>query len=317
MHPQETSRREILARLCLMGEGEKGLDLLAFASKEDEAGKEQLGRVRRLSHLRPVSVLEEIHPGWILEKLRGESPRLLGLVCRFVTGEKAQYLISHLAPEERKRLPKVRESYDLSPQLVEIVRELVEKSLAVSLPQRAGEAFGFSHIAWMRDDDLRTFFRDLGLEEIRKAFAEVEPQIFRAFLARFSPAEAKEIRGRIETGKAVSLEEKRAAQKHLVSLSLENGELPPDALFREIGYSVFARALSPDDRDWAEWICQKLAPEDGYRLKRMVQERTASQPETTLQERKEKILHRLSLLAQKGLIRRYWKEENEAKKPGR
>ena len=322
MNPQSTTRQEMLAALCLMGEGGKGQDLFAFASPQDQERlnriaddwlkegrskvdrKELLTHIQRLTRLKGFSVLEEIHPGWVLEKLKEESPRLFGLLCRFMTGEKVQYLIKHLPPHERKRLPKVSETYGVSPPIAEMVRGLIEKKLALDFPPRTGDTFAFPHIAWMKADDLRTLFWDLGLDEIRKAFYDVEPQIFRPFLSRFSSQEAKEIRGRIESGRPVPPEVKTEAQKHLVSLSLD--QLPPEGLFREIGYSVFARSLLPEDLAWAEIVCQKLSPEEGYRLKRILQESVAAKPEAAV--KKEAVVGRISFLALKGLIRRYWRE---------
>lgn len=325
MSPHEnlnSGRQEMLAALCLIGEGEAGRKLFAFAGKKEQpeldviAGricegekvkrKELLGRIQKIAQLNRFSLLEEIHPGWIMEKLQNESPRVIGLLCRFLSGEKAQYLIGHLSVEDRNRLPKLNDSYLVAPEIVEIVRHLVEKKLNIApLPRLSGN-FSFTHIALLRSEDLRIFFWDLGLEEIRRAFHDVDPQMFRAFLARFSTKEAKEIRERIESGGKVTVEEKREAQRHLVSLTLEH--LPSDALLREIGYSVFSRALFPAESAWVERICQKLSPTEGYRLKRVLQEpKSVASPE----QKREEIMKRLFSLAKSGLIRYYWRPEKQ------
>lgn len=316
-------RNELIACLCLMNEGKQGRELFTFASPPDEAelnkiadrlGREgisdtddMMAQIRKLKGARVASGLGEIHPGWILEKLEGESPRVLGILCRFLPGDKVKFLIDHLPSSERKRLPKVNESYRISPPIAEIVRSLVEKKLALSVPRSEGASFSLPHAALMKTDDIRTLFRDLGLEEIRKAFTNVEPRVLKAFLARFSPAMAKEVRGRIDHGRAVTPEAKREAQGHLVSLPME--KLPLEEMLREIGYSALARALSPTDLPWAEMICQKLPPEEGYRLKRVFQDQVAGRPSMILEEKKSEILGRIFILAEKGLIRRYWKGE--------
>src|SRR5205085_2215150 len=111
---------------------------------------------------------------------------------------------------------------------------------------------------------------------------------------------------RIEGGGDVSIEARKKAQKHVVSLSLE--DLSSEPLFREIGFSVFAKALSAEDCEWVDLICQKLVPEEGYRLKRIIQQ--TEEPEGAA-ERKQEILNRVSVLGRKGSIRRYWREEKD------
>ncbi len=309
---------EILAALCLLNRGSKGRDLFQFASRKDQErlnallgtlppkGEELLARIqRRESQSRP-SVLQEIHPGWILEKLEGESPRILGLMGQFLPGEKLKDLLTLVPPEKKKFLSKINDP--VSPEILEIVTRFVEKKFA-SPPPVPGAVFSFSHIAWMKDNDLRTLFWDLGLNEIRKAFTGVEPQVLRIFLTRFPIALAREIRDRIDSSRKVTTEEKREAQKHLVSLQLD--QPLTEEIFHEIGYSVFAQAVSPADLSWTEFVYEKLPPSEGHRLKRILEERVREG--TILQEKREEILDRITLLAQKGLIRHYWKKNKGRK----
>ncbi len=315
-------RTELLAALCLMNEGENARALFAFASETDEPelGKVAdrllregevdsnalMARIRKLRGFSLGSGFSDIHPGWILEKLEGESPRVLGLLCRFLTGDKIKYLIEHLPESRRKLLPKVNESYKVSSQVSEIVRALAEKRLTFSVPRQGG-AFSFAHLTVLKTDDLRALFRDLGIEEIRKAFKDVEPQVLRAFLARFVPKMAREIRERIEHGGSVPRDVHQEAQRHLVSLPLE--KLPVEEIFREIGYSAFAYALEVEDRAWADMIYHKLPPEEGYRLKRVMQDTVKRRAFAAVEARRQEILARVAFLAKTGAIRKYWKED--------
>src|SRR5262245_7204591 len=139
------NRNELLAALCLMNEGEKARDLFAFASPTDEPELNKvadrllregavdsdalMSRIRKLRGFGLGTGFSDIHPGWIMEKLEGESPRVLGLLCRYLTGDKIKYLIEHLPESRRRLLPKVNESYKVPPQVSEIVRALAEKRL--------------------------------------------------------------------------------------------------------------------------------------------------------------------------------------------
>lgn len=324
MNSERTTFQEMLAALCLIGDGEKGRELFAFANPEDREALERmhlrlsregeisrkalLDRIRKLRRLTSFSPLLEMHPGWILEKLEGESPRLFGLLCRTLPGEKVRFLLNQFAVHpDRPALPKMAESYRVAPEICELVQTLIESKLSPAFRLSPEDSFSFFHIARMKSDDLRILFWDLGLEEVRKAFSHVEPQVLRAFLARFSPKEAAEIRGRIEHGAVVSDESKREAQKHLISLTLE--PLSAGGLLREIGYSVLGRSLSVEEGPWGEVVCQKLLPEEGYRLKRVIKESACSVPPAVSQKKKEEILGRVFVIAEKGLIHRYWKED--------
>src|SRR5262245_57028679 len=151
-------RTELLAALCLMNEGEAARSLFAFATESDEKelGKvadrllqegevdaaEIFARIRKLRVLPEGAGFSDIHPGWILEKMEGESPRVLGILCRFLTGDKIKYLIEHLPESRRNLLPKVNESYRVSPQISEIVQHIAAKRLTFSAPLSGG-AFSF------------------------------------------------------------------------------------------------------------------------------------------------------------------------------
>ncbi len=312
---------QFLAAFCLMkSSGIKGENLFSFVSENEEPQlhkiaesflknpsidfKECVKHLRQVSHLQ-TSSLDEIHPGWILEKLKDESPRILGLLCRFLTGDKVRYILNHLPVQERNKIPKIKEAFCIPPVLLSLIQTLIEKKVHVTMPSRSGETFSLEHLAWFKEEDLKILFKDLGLEEIRQAFYEVSPKILRPFLARFSLSEATEIRRRLDHGGRVSVENKKKSQKHILSLKLES--LSSQNLISEIGCSVFASALLSEDKSWAEIVCQKVSPEEGYRLKRMIQEADSHKTLSEVQASRNEILTRIRMLGEKGLIKRYWR----------
>src|SRR5579885_876558 len=113
-HPG-TGRNELITALCLMKEGEKGRDLFAFAnpadeqdlvkisarlSKEGAEPEELIAKVQKMQRFAAVSALEEVHPAWILEKLSEESPRIIGILCRTLPGDRVKYLLEHLTESQ-------------------------------------------------------------------------------------------------------------------------------------------------------------------------------------------------------------------------
>lgn len=316
-------RQEMLAALCLMENGDQGRSLLQFLPPEEEEALARFGnrfmrsegqidgrqiarRIRELARLETWSGLEEIHPDWILEALADESPLVLGIVLRFLSGEKARRLLARLPATIRVRLPGLRESFEVAGEIVDLVRALLERRLGLRLPPR-GASFSFAHVAWMKGEDLRVLFRELGLGEIRRAFSGAERSRFRAFLSRFSPSQAREIRERIDGAGAVSKAAREQAQMHLVAISLPT--LPPEELFREIGFSVFARAIEKGEEELVRLVCRRLCPEEGYRLLRLFKETERCPAEAN--GRKEEILRSVWSLGGRGKIGRYWHEEGE------
>lgn len=317
---QDLIRQEMLVALCLMAEGEKGKALFQFAALDEVGSLERIShrllrgtldrrllkdRIRNLTRYGCRLGLEEVHPGWILEHLRAESPRIVALLSQFLSTPKAEFILSHLTFEERQRFP--QSSRAVAPEIVAIVRSLIEKKLGLT-PLKSDESFSFSHLGTLKGEDLKALFRDLGIEEVGRAFRGVEPQVLRTFLSRFNLSEATEIRKRLKESLEVSATERRAAQRHLLSLSFDH--LPAERFFLEIGCSVFARALTSDEVSWAEGLSQKLTVGEGYRFKRLLQERQKVNREES-DRVKEEVMKRLFVLAKQGKVKRYWKEETE------
>ncbi|MBI2500729.1 MAG: hypothetical protein HYW02_04555 [Deltaproteobacteria bacterium] len=314
-------RQEMLAGMASVLSGADGEKLFRFAAPKEE---EPLRRLFQRYLRNPVDrealrlklenwerfgkrmALEEIHPGWILEKLRGESPRLLSLLPHFLSSSKTEALLHQLNFEERQFISEP--ARDLSPGLLAVVRSLIEKKIGEPAVLKSDEPFSFDHLSCLRSGDLQALFKDLGQEEFCRAFAHVDGQIQRAVLTRFSLGDVREIRRRLKASESVTTEKRRQAQRHILSLSF--GEVSPDHLLRDIGFSVFVRAVSLDKIDWADSLCQKLSVTDGYGLKRLLQEKRMKGEEGS-KELCDEIMGRLYVLATQGKIQRYWKEERE------
>ena len=335
-----------LCLLDSAGTGEEGRDLTRFMGSSHQATllaimdrldphgdvdqEKMLSVLRRLTNSHSdkkrgqdqaiFSAFKEFHPGWILEGLmvegeEAESSRVLSLLSEFLSDRKAREIMEYLAAQPSgSKSPRVlrmqeilsaKEGSKVSREILDLVQSLLEEKLVPLAPVREGSSFTFQHILWMQVDDLHKLFRDLGQEEIRKAFTGVEPKVLRAFLGRFSPRDALEIRNGLATGASVSPEIRREARHHIVSLPLE--QISSEDIFEEIGYSVLARAIAPEELNWADLICKKMMPRQGYRLKRLLHEGVASRPVSVFEARKNAVVRRLLSLAEKGIIRRYWK----------
>lgn len=306
-----TTQQKVLASLCMTA-GERGKRLFAYS--RDQAALESLTRrwrgeaeaikrIKKLAALSRHSLVSEIHPGWILEKLGGESPRLLNVLRHFLSAEQIQYLRAHL-PQQARRL--FQEEGVVDPQVLEVVRPLIEKKLGLTVPLQLGGSFGFPHLGWMKASDLKVLFRQLGLREVGHAFCGVDGKMLRTFLSRFPLHLVQEIRSFLHKVGVVPESDRQKAQGHLVSLALD--QIPAERLFEEVGYSVFARALSPAERNYFEIIVLRFRPQEGYRLKRFIEESRVGVETAVYQQQ---ILQMVISLAEQGLIQKFWRPHEE------
>lgn len=308
-----TTQQKVLASLCMTA-GERGKRLFAYS--RDQAALESLTRrwkgeaeairrIKKLAALSRHSLVSEIHPGWILEKLGGESPRLLNVLRHFLNAEQIQYLRAHLPPQARRLFQEEKGLVD--PQVLEVVRPLIEKKLGLTVPLQLGGSFGFPHLGWMKASDLKILFRQLGLREVGHAFCGVDGKMLRTFLSRFPLHLVQEIRSFLHKVGVVAALDRQQSQAHLVSLSLD--QIPAERLFEEVGYSVFARALSPAERNYFEIVVLRFRPQEGYRLKRFIDESRVGGEEMAIY--KQQILQMVISLAEQGLIQKFWRPHEE------
>lgn len=290
-------RHEMLSALCLL-DHEKGRTLFQFSSDEALLNEEaqvsgtqnsKLSRrqvkekLLKIAQSAKTSPFNEIHPEWILEKLEGESPRVLKFVNDKWSGKEIK----------------------MSPEIADLVWKLVERK--IDLPEKvpAHGSFGFENISWLQEDELKILFHELGVCEIVKAFQGVPNKILKPFFARFSLKEATDLRHRIErSGFKLSETERSKAQKNILNLTLE--EKTHDEIMYDIGVTVFMKATALEDEKWMEWIFQKFPPSIGYQLKRTYFEHR-SEDLLDLKRSREAILAVMVDLAEHNKIRRYWK----------
>ncbi len=252
----------------------------------------------------PALPIHEIHPGWLLEVVKEESPRVIGLICRYLPGHHVRFVIENLPREIRDKLPTLNESFGLPVELINEVKSFLGSRFFQGTPPNAGERFSVRHIPWMSARDIRCVVRELGYSELRKAFVGMDVQAIQAFLTRFPLEEAKELRAHIEKGPAISDAEHKRAQAHIVGMNLDvscAADLP-----YEIGLSALAEAVAADETGWIEGVVVRLDPAEGYSLRRYVKEAQASGRSDSCERRQTELLGLIRELADNGKIAQYW-----------
>jgi hypothetical protein len=120
----------------------------------------------------------------------------------------------------------------------------------------------------VKTNKLLSFFRDLGLDQLARAFKGVHKSALKALLNRLSIKDAKEFQMRMKSLEKLTTRELREAQMLLLNLTIETIE--PDALFLEVGMAFFAKAITREDSEFIRALQYKLPTKFGYLLKRYV-----------------------------------------------
>ncbi|MFO1518553.1 MAG: hypothetical protein U1F57_02640 [bacterium] len=243
-------------------------ELMSIPKKE--RNQVVLKELKKMIQSQKMTLLSEIDPGWFIESLKAERPQTIGLILRNLPTEKVKHIVSHLPPEIRKKLPKMNEALKVSDEVMEIVRSRFESQFpALNAPERT-EEIGLHHFYFIRIEALLALFKDLGLEQLARAFKGIHKVALKALLNRLPIKDAKEFQQKVKAMDKVSNRELKEAQMLLLNLPLET--MDPEDLFLEVGMAFFSKAVSREDSDLIRALEYKLPPKYGYLLKRYVDE---------------------------------------------
>lgn len=316
-----TNRQRMVATLAVIESGEKAADLAAFVC-DDEKGSlksaiesclkidptEREFKLRQQARSQLSSEqwsgLAEVHPAWILEELKNESPRIIGIILRYLPSRHVRYLLEHLPPTIRFAIPNVVEAFSVPGPVLDVIRRRFESRFQPLHLSRSIENFGFDQLYYLRGDELEVFFKDLGLQELAMALHGISGKSLGVLLNRLSLKDAKRLQRRMRSLGTVSNVLKRQARYTV--LEVEGEHLGPEHLLMEIGLAAFARAISPTHHDLFRMLEIKLDPRISYVLKRYIDERLEKNTKDVAEERQNLILSRVAALAGENLIDQSW-----------
>lgn len=321
MDAKTSNRQRIVAALAVLNEGGEAAGLMKFASEGD--GKEcssimdaYLGQPDRELSMRQIikhlisseqfSSLAEVHPAWILERLRDEPPRVVGIILRFLPSKHVRYLLKNLPPMLCEQIPNMVESFSVPPEILGVIRKRFEKHFMAMRISRSVEKLGFENLYYLKEAELDEMFRDIGLTEMAIALCAMPSKVLHIVYNRLDVKDAKRLQARIRELGGVSPELFGQARSTL--LQIEGEGAGPKRMLRMIGLSVFAEAVDARHGDLVRMVQQKMDPRDGYLLKRLVDERRVRKSPVPMEDRQFMILNSVSLLAREGRIDEAWSQ---------
>ncbi len=318
-------RQKVVAALAVRKSGDAAADILDYMSDADqeacaplintfvaepgrELAMEQL--IRQMVASERFSSIAEVHPAWILEYLRNEPPRVVGLILRSLPSRHVRYLLEHLPPMLRERIPNMVESFAVAKPVLDLIRRRFEGHF---LPMRISRNVahpGFEHLYFLKSDDLSEVIREAGLMELAIALSGMSAKTLHMIYNRLDLKDAKRLQRRIRDLHGISTELYRQARMNL--LEIEGRHEGSERMLASVGLAALACAAGAGDERLLRLVQQKLPPLDGYLLKRFVDERRARANEQIAVERRKIIEDIVGLLAVEGKISPEWRSFSEA-----
>lgn len=311
------TRMEVVACLAAAHHSGDAAALSMFASVSEEAdlvqateeiagipaGERQDYIVNRLKSLVArdgFTGLSDIHPAWLVEVLSKESPRIIGIILRYLPSKQVRYIIEHLPKRIKHRLPQLIDAFAVPTPILEVIKERFERQFVSFRGSRDFDSFEFENITFLKSADLEALFRDLGIHELAMALKGVDRQSLNILFNRLSIDEARSLQQRIRS--IVDMPASILNDAKYTVLEMSISETDSNNLLIDIGLDAFARTLAPQDMDMFPLIWQKLEPRLAYTLKRYIDQHAGSNTAGIIGRRKEIILGRVEALAKAGTI---------------
>lgn len=262
--------------------------------------------VRSLVASDRFSNMGEMHPAWILESLKEETPKIIGIILRHLPSRHVRYIVDHLPLSIRRSLPQMIEVFSVPTPLLEVIRKRFERKFRPLRALPLTGKCGFSELSCLKSEELVVLFREIGCAEMALALMGISTQTLRTILNRLPLRDAKRVQGRMKLLEKTSAKLIHQAKFTLIAAAEERAGA--HQLFMNIGLAAFARALCKDDETLVRLLQQKLVPELGYLLKRTFEEWSSEGSDGALAERRAVILAMIDALATERAIDAAWKE---------
>lgn len=300
---REGAKARLLADHLGEAEGAPFSELAQRLAKKEDLAQEMALLLQKMAASERFSTLAEVHPAWMLERLKEETPRVVGIILRSLPSRHVRYLLEHMPPPMKQALPNMVESFSVEAPILEVVRQRFERHfLSMRMPHQAG-AIAFEQLYYLRTEELEALIRDLGLTELAIALALFTGRALRAVCHRLDLKDAKRLQKRIHEVEEVSPRLAREARSAI--LAVEEDRLGPDRMLLRIGLASLASAVG-EEGDLLRLTMQRLEPATAYLLKRFVEERRGRHESALVAERRALVLVHVERLSREGGIDPSW-----------
>ena len=183
--------------------------------------------------------IERADPSWLLQGLKGESPRVVAAVLVSLPAPTMRAVLARLPRGIRQRLPSKEEMQCVSAELIRAVRQMFELRFA-PMPPPPARCFSFQDIFHLERSEIYRLMRDLGLIELGQAFVSVGKMALAELCRRLPREKAEELVRAVGSAPHVDLPDLKSAQRFLsrVAVSFTDTE----EFFQKAGLWRLAKA---------------------------------------------------------------------------
>ena len=277
----------------------KGEEELYLENKFNDVSKDECTRLIKEDMTldsEEISNLSDIHPAWILKALESESPKIIGIILRWLPSRHVRYILEHLPKRVKMNLPKLVDSFAVPTPILNLVKRGFERKFQVLKPRSDKKIASLNDIVFLSPDDLEKLFRDLGIHELAMAFNGIDQAGIRVLLNRMNVTSARMLQSRIKSVAETNPALLKDARYTILEVALDQEDV--ERLLMEIGMAAFSKAMK--DLSAFPYIQMKLDPTVSYIFKRHVNQHASINKLAT--ERQALILERLGLLIKAGEI---------------
>lgn len=280
MHPffEPLDEREtmlLLTTLTVGGSGETGIfDCLPAPSRDKLKTKAQallaippekrvtfmVHEIKQALSFKGLRGVEKVDASWLLQGLRGESPRVVAAVLVSLPPPTVRALVDKLPPGIRQRLPSKEEMKRVPLELVRSVRQMFESRFH-AMPQPSGKGFAFRDVIQLEKADIYRLMRTLGLVELGQAFMSVGKMALAELCRRLPRESAEELIVAVRGASQVDLPDLKSAQRFLSRVVVNFSDA--EEFFQKAGLWRLAKASLLEDQLFRDAFMQRLPREAG------------------------------------------------------
>lgn len=252
------------------------------------------------------SSLELVDPTWLVHRLRGEGPRVVGLVLLGLPAPAMRSALRRLPSAIRRQLPPKSQLLHLPKGLARELRALFATRF-VPMPRPGPGPRGVRELLFLQRLELYHLVRDLGFIELGQAFAAVEKTALVELCRRLAKEDAHALIRAVQTAAEIDRPDTKTAQ-HFLSKVVVNFE-DAEEFLQKSGLWRLARATINEPPAWHRAMVQRLPRRVGL----LFGEHLARARELELGEDTElcgrlqdAILVQVQLMARRGKVQRAW-----------
>lgn len=261
-------------------------------------------RLKALHAQESFSGIAEIHPAWLLEALKKESPRVIGVILRHLPSKHVRYLLEQLPKRIVMKLPKLIEAFYVPNEILNLIRRRFERHFVPMHISHQMEQMEFDHLYYLKMEELDCLFYELGLSELSLSLVGSPRQMIKVILNRFCIRDAKAILNKLKQHHGEEKWLLKDAKYSILELGAE--EIGAERFLRELGLLALAKAFESSDLHIYELLKQKLSPESAYLFKRYLDEQVLRFKPQWAARRKGWVMEHVLDLSEKGAVDRLW-----------